>query len=378
MGRCIAIALALVACGRIDFDPLDGGSSARCTFTSVSIGEATTCALDSRGRVYCWGANHDGQTGMPASPEPVLAAARVVLRDAAVEVGVGKSFGCARLGDGSIWCWGDNSWGQHGNGATAPAAVPTQVALGGETALELEVAGAYACTRRASDSAVMCWGQNRFLVLGDTGAPADERMPQPTPVVIPGTAGTKQFVLGHRHGCGFDAADQIYCWGKGVEGQLGVGTNANSAMPVRPGGLAAVQAIDAANRLTCVALAGGGVQCWGTRYLGGASFDFYQPTVLVPDGIEVATSNYGGCAVRADTSVSCWGYLYDQRPTPIDNTPTPLDLTGIASIEGGWYHYCAFTTSGDLVCWGSDDKGQLGRGEVESDPRPAPVAQLCD
>src|SRR5687767_8822905 len=142
MGRRVALAIMLVACGRLSFDPRDdGGADAfvdTCRFTAVGAGESFTCAIDKNAAVWCWGNNDSGQV-QPGGPPIVLAGARVALPAAAVEVEGGNFHACARLVDGTVWCWGSNVSGQLGNGTTNPATTPVQVNLGGDTALELDV-----------------------------------------------------------------------------------------------------------------------------------------------------------------------------------------------------------------------------------------------
>ena len=46
-----------------------------------------------------------------------------------VEVSVRSSHTCARTGDNSVWCWGNNDYGQLGNNSTSSSNVPVQVAL---------------------------------------------------------------------------------------------------------------------------------------------------------------------------------------------------------------------------------------------------------
>lgn len=375
----LALVIALTACGRGRFDLRDDSGTrdgtgdtagGPCQFTSVALGEATTCATDQDGGVWCWGRNTTGQAVPPSSSAPLLAGARVPLPAASVEIGVGKEHSCALLVDNTVWCWGDNTAGQLGNGTTAPSNVPTQVQLGGEAAVELDVGGVHACVRRGSDNGIMCWGHGKAFALGNTTITA-----QPTPMFVAGTALTTQLAVGHRHACGIDPAGEVYCWGKGGDGQLGIG-NADSATIVRPG-VTNVLAIDASNRVTCVVLAGGGARCWGSRYLGGPNFDRYPNTVYVPGAKAVTTAVYAGCAIEANDTVTCWGYLYDQVPAGLTTTPTPLAIADVISIHGGWYHYCAITAAG-LVCWGDNGQGQLGQGNVNEHQGPAPVAISCD
>src|SRR5215831_5662016 len=151
--------VAVMACGRIGFAPAhdtapDGPPP--CDIHQIAAGKDFTCAIDGGGGAWCWGSNTFAKIAAPASPY-VLSASPIALPRAAVEISTGKESACARLDDGSVWCWGDNSTGALGDGTTAGSG-PVQVALGGETALDVHVGTHQACARRASDHAVVCWG----------------------------------------------------------------------------------------------------------------------------------------------------------------------------------------------------------------------------
>ena len=86
-------------------------------FTSISVGFRTTCALDAKGRAYCWGYNSDGQVGDSTTtnrsePRPVIGG--LVFR----EVHAGGDASCGITTDGETMCWGGGSLGQLGNGKT--------------------------------------------------------------------------------------------------------------------------------------------------------------------------------------------------------------------------------------------------------------------
>jgi alpha-tubulin suppressor-like RCC1 family protein len=99
------------------------------------LGEQT-CALLVGGQLDCWGDNAFGQLGVGTTSGPgscaggrACSTAPVVVSigGTAAQVTVGKFFVCAQLSDNSAKCWGDNFWGELGDGTTSESDVPVAV-----------------------------------------------------------------------------------------------------------------------------------------------------------------------------------------------------------------------------------------------------------
>src|SRR5262249_50315300 len=127
----------------------------------VSAGWQTTCALTCGGEVYCWGANSGGVLGMkdpPTTSSPTLVQG---LGKDVVEVHTGGGPACARKSDGSVWCWGETTYGNTGveppqNGSyPSPIVAPTKVDAVHD-AVELAVSDTVGCVRD-KDGGVSCW-----------------------------------------------------------------------------------------------------------------------------------------------------------------------------------------------------------------------------
>ncbi|RYE86418.1 MAG: hypothetical protein EOO75_15755, partial [Myxococcales bacterium] len=170
--------------------PLDLGSD------SAVIGLAgrgeLSCAWRQNGSVKCWGNNDLGQLGLGDTtdrlPEanqvnPSLAPVDLGTGGAVVQVVVGAAHVCALRQAGSVKCWGDNSFGQLGQGDTAargdgPGEMGTDlltVKLGSTSPVVQLAAGAHHTCARRQDGRVKCWGRNDRgqLGLGDTGHRGD-------------------------------------------------------------------------------------------------------------------------------------------------------------------------------------------------------------
>ncbi|MCL2164838.1 MAG: hypothetical protein FWH55_10725 [Oscillospiraceae bacterium] len=225
------------------------GDMAGKTIVQVSTGSSHTCALDSVGYVYCWGANGNGQLGDNSSSQkytPVAVNTTAGTGDmnskTITQITIGDGwFTCALDTAGQVYCWGQNNYGQLGDNSftdsLTPVAVNTSVGTGvmNGKAITQIAAGIYHVCALDNTSQIYCWGRNNLGQLGDNSF-TDSL----TPVAVDTTAGTgvidgkdiAQIVAGAYHTCALDVAGQIYCWGTGGTGQLGRVPLIDSSTPV--------------------------------------------------------------------------------------------------------------------------------------------------
>jgi alpha-tubulin suppressor-like RCC1 family protein len=112
-----------------------GGSGYLTGINQVEVGERNVCALKSNGTVYCWGGNNNGQLGNNTttdsySPVQTLGIGGSGYLTDISELGAGVYDSCALKSDGTVYCWGDNAYGQLGNNTTTDSYVPVKVLRG--------------------------------------------------------------------------------------------------------------------------------------------------------------------------------------------------------------------------------------------------------
>src|SRR5690606_35651621 len=228
-----------------------------------------TCALLVSGELYCWGKNGEGELGRGDSypgddaVETVVALFPVRVGTALYrEVTTGEGHTCADRQDGTLWCWGRNSEHELGPASDIQIRAPIQVGTDDDW---VAVAGGlhHTCGLRA-DRSLWCWGQNSGSIdcegfpLGSPVALAEAPL-RVMPAVEWTALSTHTF-----HTCGLARGGDLYCWGRNVEGQLGLGDTELRESPAR---VRTASAVDAGRFTTC-ALIGGSVACTGRNERG--------------------------------------------------------------------------------------------------------------
>ena len=160
----------------------------------------------------------------------------------AISTAVGLSAGsyhtCANLSDGTVRCWGDNSYGQLGVlWPPTSANYPVQPFVTG--ANEVAAGGRHTCAQ-SSNGAVLCWGDNASGQLGNGNfigfTPPGSAAPSTTtinPVRAAGIATSADIAAGFGFSCSRLSDSRVYCWGDNSVGQLGNSTGISFTTPVR-------------------------------------------------------------------------------------------------------------------------------------------------
>lgn len=348
----------------------DSGPATAAAVVTIVTGLYHSCVLDAASAVFCWGGNQFGQLGdgkpTVAQPTPVHVSG---LSDAVV-IGAGNIFTCALRKTGAVVCWGDNFFGQIGDGTNVDRDVPTPVS-GLVDATKIAIGGGHACAIRAG-GAVECWGDDYYGQLGD-GATGVERR---TPVVAAAPADVVELAVGVRHTCALRATGEVACWGGNSSGQLGDGTVVDRPSPTQVVGITDAVEVSAGYLHTCARRATGAVMCWGRNnagQLGDDSTTERRSPVAVSglvDAVAISARDSHTCALRATGEVACWGdNSYGQLGDGNSGTTSkvPLTASGVTDATGvaaGNGHTCASSANGQARCWGENSFGQIGDGST--------------
>ncbi len=211
----------------LDTPSADAGSTTQTGFvTSLSLGTYSACAATSAGSLFCWGDNSYGEGGQPAGEEANAPTAVADVSDAQL-VSVGDYFACYLSVGGTVSCWGIDII----NEATPPqfSYAPRPVS-GIGTAMAVFAGGASVCAAPTAGENLVCWGNNSFGQLGNGtrmgGAPSPVSNLTFTPFEV-SVNRSSAAAIGTYFACGHDATGTLYCWGDNSDGELGQGTEGN-------------------------------------------------------------------------------------------------------------------------------------------------------
>lgn len=345
---------------------------------SVSAGAESTCALEADGAAKCWGDNFYGQLGDGTflyRPRPTNVMT-LPLGIQAVDLGIDHT--CAVLPSGGVNCWGRNDKGQLGIGiGPLQQSLPVQVTGLTGGAVGIAAGSDHTCVRMET-GAVKCWGYN---FSGQLGIGSNAAVDQPTDVTALGTAGL-EIAAGGDHTCALVSGGGVKCWGSNSYGQLGDQTTQSRNIPVDVSGLSSgVLAVTGGFSHTCALMTGGGVKCWGDNFYGqlgdGTTTSKNEPVDVIGLGgsaVGVSAGADFSCALLSTGTVKCWGNNFEGQLgngttqyslSPVTVNGLPGQITAIAS---GDFHTCALSQEGGLSCWGYNGDGQLGIGTYTNSP----------
>ena len=316
----------------------------------------------------------------------------------ATAIAAGTSHSCALHRDGTISCWGSNSYGQLGNGTTGNSSVPVQV-FGIADATAITTGERHSCALHQTGT-ISCWGSNWDGELGNgqSGRNAGSLIP----VQVTGITDATAITAGGAYSCALHQNGTISCWGNNYDGQLGNGQSqgyselppvveAHSNVPVQVTGITDATAVTVSvSSHSCALHRGGTISCWGDNEYGnlgiGRSGEYSRSSVPVQVlGITDATAITAGfrysCALRRGGTISCWGLNWNGQLGNGNGGDSVIpvqvvDITDATAIAAGGAHSCALHRTGTISCWGYNRDGRLGNGTRSNSVIPVQVTGI--
>jgi alpha-tubulin suppressor-like RCC1 family protein/rhodanese-related sulfurtransferase len=243
------------------------GGAPLTNIVGIVAGPYQTYAWDRGGRFWAWGRNNnsqlgDGTTTSRSYPTPVTGLSNIT----ALAVGDGQfnnKYVVALMSNGTVWAWGENSFGQIGDG-TVGANRPSPVRVTGLSNVTAIAASSCSTYARKSDGALWAWGNNYYGELGD--GTTNNRT---TPVQVAGLSNITAMTCNDYNAYAVGADGTVYGWGRG---NLGDGTvlqrNTPVSLPGVSNAVAVAPGFDGASDVRAALTGDGTVWTWGTNTTG--------------------------------------------------------------------------------------------------------------
>ncbi len=305
-------------------------------------------------RSFAWGDNTFGQLGNGTAATSLLPAlvntTGVLAGKNVVELAVGQNHSVALSEDGTLAAWGQGISGQLGNGTSVNSLLPVAVnrtgALAGKTVIAI-ASGQSHTLALCSDGTLAAWGGNG---VGQLGNGTTNNSSVPVMVSAAGVLSGKTvtaIAAGDLHSVALCSDGTVATWGANTNGQLGNGTTAGSSLPV----LASTTGVASAlGGRTIVAIAAGAA----------------HTLAACSDGIVAAWGRNAPGQLGDGTTT-------DRSLPVLVSTAYLLSGRTVVAMAAGANHTLAVCSDDTLVAWGENTSGQLGNNSNDNSPVPVAV-----
>jgi alpha-tubulin suppressor-like RCC1 family protein len=391
----------------------------------LRAGGNSTCLLDSRGSLRCYGYNTSGQLGYGNTTNygdettraaPILPIVDVSATNTIVDVQVGTDHTCALLDNGTVKCWGNGGSGKLGTESTTNlgdnpgemgAALNTIALPSGRTAVSIATGDRNTCAL-LDNNALACWGNpigtSDNIQHGSTSNTMGDSLPQ---LSVSSSHTITAFAVGDLFACVILDNATLKCFGSNLSGNLGVPASTSSlgaegdmgdTLPtVNLGTDVSVRAITLGKYHVCAIVNTGQVKCWGynqygqlgngsTANLGDDAGEMGDnlPFVNLGSGRTATVISAGAnhtCAILDNNTLKCWGYngygqLGQGTGTTRGDNPGEMgdalaavnfgSTTTISRVVVGEQHTCVMFVDYTVRCFGRGGYGQLGYGNSDN------------
>ena len=365
------------------------------TITEVSLGSAHSAALSAAGRVFTWGYNEYGQLGdgteiQRNSPIEITNSFNLAPEDKVIKIVLGDSRTSAITSTGRVFIWGYNNMGEIGDGTIINKNIPTEITnmfnlLINEKIVQVSLGGTHS-SALSSFGRVFMWGNNDYGQLGD-GTTTNRTVPAEIKNMfdLPIDEEIIRISLGNNHSSAITSKGRLFIWGSNLTGELSDQLSEYEVLPVDITSIFNLENEDSILHsslswaFSSILTQNGQVFTWGYSHLGDGSH--------TSSGVPINITNYfslelnekiimiyagGGRGVITSTGrVLMWGANNYRKLGDGTNITrySPVDISGnfdlyegeaVIELSLGSFHSGALTSFGRVIMWGRNDIGSLG------------------
>jgi len=324
----------------------------------IAAGGANSYAIKEDGSLWAWGNNAFGQVGDGTRTDQ---SSPIKIMDSVVSVSTSSIFHwhdeqahtLAIKTDGSLWAWGSNGYGQLGDGANIDNPSPVKI-MDDTIAVS---AGASHSMAISSDGSLWAWGS--WSLTGSTVRSRQSRTKIMNDVIA--------ISAGEVHSLALQNDGSLWTWGDNSNGQLGYDKDVFNASPVKI--MDDVIAISAGAYHNLAIKKDGSLWVWGsnsTGQLGNSTMiQITSPVKIMDDIVDISAGFSHSLAVTGNGELLTWGFSFPNITGNENNGPDPVHvIDGVVKVSAGMNHSMALKSDGSLWAWGYNNFGQIGDGTV--------------
>jgi len=338
----------------------------------ISAGSDYTTGIKSNGSLWSWGDDDDGKLGYGGGRDSLVPVQEYSQSTNWILVSAGNNHTVALKSDGTLWAWGDNRYGELGDGTESTKYTPIQEASKSTDWAHFDAGGGHTVAIK-NDGTLWAWGLNNYGQLGD-GTTEDKLVPTQE---ISQSTNWSSISIGGLHTVALKIDGTLWSWGRNSDGQLGDGTTENKHVPVQEDSQSADwRSLSAGAHYTVAIKSDRTLWAWGTNYwkqLGNErGTDKLVPTqeeTQSSDWESVSAGTFHTVATKTDGTLWTWGQnTYGQfgNNSTIYRSFVPTQEAGKSidwnHFDAGGGHTAAIKKDGTLWMWGVNRFGQLGNG----------------
>lgn len=343
----------------------------------LGLGYANCGYLSNNGTMYIWGNNWNGQLGNGTncsySEHGSLIPVKVI--ENIKQIGLGYYQCGAVTNDGELYMWGNNTFGQLGNGTSRDSLSPKKI-FDNVKQFKTNYGHSAALTENGE---LYLWGYSFYGQVGNGKVTpyGESGILEPVKVMD----NVKHIALGTMHSAAITDSGELYLWGSNENGQLGngeIGSKKYSTQPIKI--MDNISQVSLGSVHSAALTENGELYMWGSNesgQLGDKTIDYTKEPVKIMDNVKQISLGYSHSAViKTDGSLYVWGSnTFGQIGDGTNNdiySPVKI-LNDVRYVCAGYHNTVALDINGDIYVWGDNEYGQLGNGTTENSLVPVKI-----